>query len=752
MSGGGRAFPDVETVEGRPMNEAERSHPTPAQLAAFDLGHLAPDDWALVERHVADCAACCAALEALPDDTLVTLVRGVGRLPDPVVADTVDWTASGDTPAPAAPATDIPAALADHPRYRVLELLGVGGMGTVFKAEHRLMRRTVALKVVNKHLTQRAAAVERFRLEVQAAAQLSHPNVVTAHDAEQAGDVHFLVMEYVEGTNLDRLVQQRGPLPVREACDYVLQATLGLQYANERGLIHRDLKPANLLLTPSGQVKILDFGLARLAREAAPPGAVTPTGTLIGTPDYVAPEQALEPHKADVRADLYSLGCTLYFLLAGQPPFPDGSVLQKLMAHQGRSPRPLRELRPDVPAPLLRVVDRLLAKDPARRYATPADLAAALEPFTRPTDAAPARRLRWPRYALAALPVLLAACLAGGLAWHLLAPPPGTGGDGGRPPVKLAPGELRRLGDGVPFNRVTFSADCRRALVALNDPDRRDFAVRVWDLEAGKELRRLEGHEDVVMAMAFSPDGTRVLTGGRDSLVRLWDAGDGRLMRTFEGHTKPRWVRGVCFLPDGKRALSTGNDERLLLWDLATGQLVKEMTGHEQAVSGVAVVPGGGSAVTGSWDATVRVWDLATGAESRRLGGHADAVSPPVVSADGRLVLAGGQDSTVRLWRLDSGREVCRCTGHDGAVTCAALAPDGQRALSGGGDGTVRLWDLGTGEDAGAGAEPRPATELRRFDWHPGGVLAVAFGPDGRVWSGGRDGTLREWQLAAGTR
>src|SRR5262249_11871361 len=166
------------------------------------------------------------------------------------------------------------AALAGHPRYRVLELLGVGGMGAVYKAEHLRMERTVALKVVNRSLTDNPAMVERFTREVKAAAKLAHPNIVTAFDADQAGDTHFLVMEFVEGVSLSRLVAEHGRLPVAEACDYVRQAALGLQHAFARGMVHRDIKPHNLMRTPEGQVKILDFGLARFAMETPAAGAL----------------------------------------------------------------------------------------------------------------------------------------------------------------------------------------------------------------------------------------------------------------------------------------------------------------------------------------------------------------------------------------------------------------------------------------------------------------------------------------------
>src|SRR5438552_845193 len=378
------------------VKAGEDLHPRLDQLAAFDQGQLTAVESSDIERHVAQCDDCCRKLEAVADDPLVALLRTStgksGARPGAESSDTLaEPAAPSCTPAPftSRASPEIPEELLGHPRYRVLGLLGAGGMGAVFKAEHRLMERVIVLKVIHKHFTDRPAAVERFRLEVKAAARLSHPNIVTAHDADQAGDVHFLVMEFVDGTSLDRLVHERGPLPVAEACAYVRQAALGLQHAFERGMVHRDLKPANLMLTPEGKIKILDFGLARFASESGPSTALTEPGTVVGTPDYMAPEQALDPRQADIRSDIYSLGCTLYYLLTGRPPFPEGSVIQKLMAHQERRPRPVTESRADVPAELAQILDRMLARDPEERYQTPAEVARALSPFAQPTGPAP---------------------------------------------------------------------------------------------------------------------------------------------------------------------------------------------------------------------------------------------------------------------------------------------------------------------------------------------------------------------------
>jgi hypothetical protein len=400
------------------MTDRKLDHPAAERLSAFGLGQLDATEAAEIEQHVAACAACCQTLWSLPDDRLVAVLRQAFHKP-PHVEPAPEATTV--LPSAASQGPQVPPELAEHPRYRLLEVLGTGGMGVVYKAEHRFMERTVALKVIDRGLTGNPAVVERFRREVKAAAQLDHPNIVHAYDADQAGDSHFLVMEFVEGTTLARLVEQQGPLPVAQACDAVRQAALGLQRAFERGMIHRDIKPHNLMRTPQGQIKILDFGLARLVRETAPPlsppsegsppaGAASPSlthlGMVMGTADYMAPEQAADAHAADIRADIYSLGCTLYFLLTGHPPFLEGTMLDKLQAHRQRPPQPLTDFREDVPAELVRVIERMMAKDPAQRYQTPAEVARALRPFLNVRPASVVSH-RWIWFAAAATAALL---------------------------------------------------------------------------------------------------------------------------------------------------------------------------------------------------------------------------------------------------------------------------------------------------------------------------------------------------------
>jgi serine/threonine-protein kinase len=274
--------------------------------------------------------------------------------------------------------------------YRILELVGKGGMGKVYKALHQNMNRTVALKVLSPSLMKTEKARNLFRHEVQTAARLSHLNIVTAYDANEIAGRHYLAMEHIAGATLGQLVQQRGRFPVSLACEVIRQAALGLQHAHEKGLVHRDIKPANLMVSVIGSrtrevsVKILDFGLARLHRreENRPANESIGRHPITGTPDFMSPEQARDRDAVDIRSDLYSLGCTFYYLLTGKVPFPGGGMLDKLIRHNSEVPAAPEKLRPRIPAAVAAIVLRLLAKDPADRFQTPQELADALGPHS----------------------------------------------------------------------------------------------------------------------------------------------------------------------------------------------------------------------------------------------------------------------------------------------------------------------------------------------------------------------------------
>jgi serine/threonine protein kinase len=279
--------------------------------------------------------------------------------------------------------------------YRILAELGRGGMGRVFKAEHRLMGRPVALKMLAPDVLKTDRARDLFLREVRALARLLHPNIVAAFDANESAGCYYIVLEFVDGPNLDQLVRSNGPLPVGYACECVRQVARGLQHAHALGMVHRDIKPANLLVqrstvdgTPQGEtVKISDFGLARPhgpGSDADTDGVGTllaAANSVVGTPDYVSPEQSRCLHEADQRSDLYSLGCTFYYLLTARVPFPGGGTVDKLIRHHTEPPPLVTEVRPEVASSVTAIVAKLMAKVPADRFQTAGELADALAPF-----------------------------------------------------------------------------------------------------------------------------------------------------------------------------------------------------------------------------------------------------------------------------------------------------------------------------------------------------------------------------------
>jgi serine/threonine protein kinase len=267
-------------------------------------------------------------------------------------------------------------------KYRLLERIGFGGMGQVFLCEHLYMRRRVAIKVLPPAKAEEPAALGRFYREARAAAALDHGNIVRTHDIDQDGNLHFLVMEYVDGSSLLDIVKKMGPMDVKRATNYIWQSIQGLDHAFRVGVIHRDVKPGNILVDRFGSAKILDMGLARFYYSDDDMLTLKyDEKSVLGTADYVAPEQTVNSHDVDVRADIYSLGATFYFLLAGHPPYPDGTIAQKLIAHQTREPTPIRQIRPEVPEGVALVLRKMLARSVEDRFQTPEDVYQALLPF-----------------------------------------------------------------------------------------------------------------------------------------------------------------------------------------------------------------------------------------------------------------------------------------------------------------------------------------------------------------------------------
>ncbi len=255
--------------------------------------------------------------------------------------------------------------------YQLQEFVGGGGMGAVFRALDTMLDRIVAVKVLSKVQSSDVETLRRFKNEAQSAARLDHENIGRVHYVGEDQGWHYIVFEFIEGVNLRDLVDRDGPLSLADAVSYTLQVADALAHASERNVVHRDIKPSNVLIAPGGRVKLVDMGLARLHQVEHSGDDLTASGVTLGTFDYISPEQARDPRNADVRSDIYSLGCTVYFMLTRRPPFPEGTVLQKLLQHQAEEPADPRLLRPELPDELFKILRRMLAKAPAQRYQRP---------------------------------------------------------------------------------------------------------------------------------------------------------------------------------------------------------------------------------------------------------------------------------------------------------------------------------------------------------------------------------------------
>jgi serine/threonine protein kinase len=621
--------------------------------------------------------------------------------------------ASGESPAEgSAPQLPPGSALAG---FEILGEISRGGMGVIYKARQTGLNRLVALKVIAPGHLRHPDALNRFRREVQAAALLSHPNIVTVHATDLDGPWPYLAMEYVAGIDLHRLVERAGPLPVADACAYARQAALGLEHAFEQGLVHRDIKPANLMVTPSPldpatthsripRVKILDLGLALLPAAAGARGAggLTRAGEFLGTPDYIAPEQAEDAHAADIRSDLYSLGCTLFYLLTGEVPFPSANLAQKLRRQLTEPAPSVAARRADVPAELDALLARLLARDPADRFQTPAELAQALEAvLRRPGSAEPPRPV--PRAAPAARPA---------------------------PSTHTSVRQVEAHRGGV--QALGVAAD-GQVLVSGG----LDEAIRVWDATRLRETRCLDHDVGPVEGLCLAPGGKWAASCSlrlfrEDLVVQVWELATGRELRRLRGHDNRLFC--VAVSADGRRLASGGADRTVRLWALdQAGSPSLCLEGHTDQVSSVTFLPGG-DVLSGSHDGTVRLWDGKTGGAKGTLPGQVGRVTAVGFDRAGKRVAVAGDG--LRLRRPDG--SLLDCRGHQGPVLGVAFSADGQWLVSGGGDGSVRVWRVADG------------AEVHCLRGHAGAVRAVAFGPDGRVvFSGGADGTLRRWPLPA---
>jgi WD40 repeat protein len=640
-----------------------------------------------IDRHLVSCPECRHRLARARSGSTIGSTRPPANLSD------------SDATAPEAPAgahRQLAEELWEHPDLLFEGWLGSGGMGSVFLARQRLLDRRVAVKLLHPRLYDRPGSGERLKDEIKLVAKLDHPHVVAAFSAESYRGRLLFVMEFVDGVSLQEYLAHAAPLPAAEACDYARQAALGLQHAHEAGLVHRDVKPHNLILTPQGWIKVLDFGLARAkGRES---GGRTGPGAMLGTADYVAPEQALDATSADARSDLYSLGCTLYHALAGHVPFPNATPTEKIARHVGEEPADLAKIRPDLPPEVIAIIRRLMAKDRDRRFRSAAEVVEALVPFV-PGN----RSRRWTRRRV----------LTAGVAMALVA-----GGAG-----LLAPAGRRYV---------------RRSFPSLFPPDR------------GELVLQLEVNDNLV-AVAYSLDGT-IVAGGNGGTLFAWDGHTGKSLWEIREHTDR--INFITASTDGTRVASVADDHRVLVWETATSKVVARPAPLPEGAEAVAFSPDATTVYAGDGAGTLRAFDIATGKPPSTwrdppFAYKGKGIAAVCVSPDGRTLYVGfgvwhddatpnPADGKILLVDSATGKQVGELSGLTGSIISLALSSDGTKLVGGGLDGLMHVWDTATRE---------------KVHSTPGFgkiVRGVAAAPDNRRFTSSTfDGPVRVWELGS---
>jgi len=655
--------------------------------------------------------------------------------------------------------------------YELQKILGEGGMGVVYKARQISLNRPVALKMIKAARFASDDDLRRFQNEAEAVARLDHPNIVPNFEVGRFEDQHYFSMKLIGGESLDKRLKKYGADP-RRAARLVAVVAGAIHHAHQRGILHRDLKPANILIDPDGQPHVTDFGLAKRVEGD---GELTQSGAILGTPAYMAPEQASGTRGVvTTSTDVHGLGAILFALLTGRAPFGGATVLDTLEQVRERAPDSPRKLNPRVPRDLDVICLKCLEKDPRRRYASADALAEDLnrwvagEPIAARRVSNAARVWMWcRRNPVAAIAAgLVAASLVAVAVLSLLyasqqtrlatarklyadeqthradeqaaaaAKISGSLADTNRRLAMLffgrAQGSFENDQIGV---GVLWLVESWRFAVKAGDPSWQHLAranLSLWRYNC-HELKGVLSHGGGVDRAIFSPDGKLVLSTSDDRTARLWDAATAQ--PTSQPMVHEGGIGSAAFSPDGKTIL-TSSGTTVRLWDARANPVGQPMV-HQGPVSKVAFSPDGKIILTSTWDKTARLWNAVDGRPIGQPLDHAkqSTAVQSVVSPDGRIILTGGQDKTARLWDAATAKPIGQPMVHRDTVSSVAFSPDGKTILTGGLDKTARLWDAVTTKSIGP-----PLV-------HQDAVWSVAFSPDGRTPLTVSGKTVRLWDI-----